>query len=232
MKHNRFKLIIIILFVAIVPYSLQAQVTIGTDNPPEKAALLDIKTQNGGPTGGVTSDAGGFVLPRVVLDNISELTVFPGITQSDADYAEQKLRHKGMMVYNITADLSKNIEEGIYFWTGSKWEKGSLKQRINFFYMPSIIIPTTTTGTQTIDLYQHYVSQFASPKVVSDGAPTQIPFFVNRRDLYYYVTEYDTDVFDEAGPFSIDADGILTYTVKAAPTDGTSYINIVFVVKY
>lgn len=232
MRHNLFRILLFILFTVLVSGSLHAQVTIGTDNPPEKAALLDIKTQNGGASGGITSDKGGFVLPRVELDNISELTVFPGITQSDADYAEQKLRHKGMMIYNITADLSKNIEEGIYVWTGAKWEKAALKQRINFFYMPSIIVPTTTTGTKTIDLYQNYVQQFASPKVASLGAPAQIPFFVNREDLYYYVTEYDTDVFDESGPFSIDAEGILTYTVKNPPTDGTSYINIVFVVKY
>lgn len=214
-------LVSVFLFAKI---ELNAQVTIGAGLEPEKAALLDLKTKDGG-EGLETTDSGGLLLPRVTIDNINELTVF--LNSSDADYEEQKRRHTGLAVYNITPNHENNIEKGVYIWNGSRWEKGAYRKRANFFYMPSIIIDTSTIGEKTpIDLYKLYKDQFESPAVASANAPDQIPFFVKPRDLFYYITDYDKNVLEN---ISITEDGVMSYSVKAQ-SDESSYINIVLVV--
>lgn len=223
------KSLLLLLFVLTFTFNLRGQVTIGSGENPEKAALLDIKTKNGG-EGLTSSDTGGVLLPRVELNNVNEFNIFTGVKTTDPDYELQKKRHKGLAVYNIKSDYNSNLEEGIYVWNGVKWEKPIYK-RVNFFYMPSIKIDTSTTGDKTpIDLYQAYKDQFLSPKVKSLNAPTWIPFFVNRNELYYYITDFDESVFDK-NKLAIDSDGIMNYSILNPTTDGSSYINIVFVVK-
>jgi len=234
MNKYYFKLLFVGIAIVLTSTHLQAQVTIGAGDPPEKAALLDIKTKDGGSTGDITSEGGGILLPRIKISDITDLSQFNGISGLNTD--EQKERHKGLLVYNMQENLANNIEKGIYVWNGDFWEKAAFRNRVNFFYMPSIPIVATSLGTKTVDLYNEYFSQFNNPKVVSRNAPAKIPVFLNKSDLYYYITGYDTNVFqadDGTGNiFSISEDGVLTYTVKSLPTDGSSYINIVFVVKY
>ncbi|WP_298487279.1 hypothetical protein, partial [uncultured Maribacter sp.] len=103
------------------------------------------------------------------------------------------------------------------------------------FYPPSIEVDASTTGTQTIDLYAQYTAQFGTPLRGSTGAPTAVPTY-GATELYYYVTYADPTVFDTTsttGPTAmvITADGKLTLTVDAPPTDYNSLINVVFVVK-
>ncbi|MBK1442210.1 hypothetical protein JHJ32_19595 [Parapedobacter sp. ISTM3] len=110
---------------------------------------------------------------------------------------------------------------------------------VRFFYMPSIAFDTSTpnpTGPRyTKNLYDEYIKQFRNPvtptpnpiPVRSDGAPREIPYLPNATDLYYYVTYYDTDVFDD---LEISADGELRYRV-IGPGTPTSFMNIVFVIK-
>ncbi len=96
------------------------------------------------------------------------------------------------------------------------------------FYPPSIAVDASTTGTlRTLNLYTQYTAQFATPAVASAGAPAAIPTYA-AGDLYYYVTYYDTSVFDNV---SVDASGVMTYDVIAQPADYNSLINVVFVVK-
>jgi hypothetical protein len=110
-----------VLLVAMMP--VYAQVTIGSGNPPERAALLDLKTQT--PDGdNVTSDQGGFVLPRVKL--VDPETFEPFILTTDAGWQsptsrdELKRLHTGLQVYNLTAN--NDFKPGIYFWDGSRWK--------------------------------------------------------------------------------------------------------------
>uniref|UniRef100_UPI003F5CEC4B hypothetical protein n=1 Tax=Flagellimonas lutimaris TaxID=475082 RepID=UPI003F5CEC4B len=97
------------------------------------------------------------------------------------------------------------------------------------FYPPSIAIDASTNGTFNLDLYQEYIDQYGSPTIGSTGAPSAIPTYA-RTDLYYYVTYADPTVFD-TGSMSIDANGNLSYTVQAQPSDYNALINVVFVVK-
>lgn len=106
---------------------------------------------------------------------------------------------------------------------------GSIRGLANWFYMPSINIPTEPIGTgKEINLYQEFVKQFQTPKVKSEAtAPAIIPNLPAATDLYYYITDYDEAVLENV---SVDANGKMKYDVKAAPTE-TSYINIVFLLK-
>lgn len=131
--------------------------------------------------------------------------------------------------------------------TGKPTWKNAEKVTPRFFYMPSVLFDTRQTGTGlTRDLYQDYVNQFSgeNPYDVAHGAngssvpytggiissdPTNRPKIAvfEKEELVYYITYYDTDVFDIVG---IDEDGVLTYSIigNAKPS---SYMNIVFVIK-
>ena len=223
-----YKSFILLLFIVVFPASIFGQVTIGSGGDPEKAALLDIKTQSASVLGGATTNTGGLLLPRVELQSISELAPFPVISESN--YQDEKKKHKGLMVFNIAEVPSQNLEIGVYVWDGDKWNKGAGKSgRRDFFYMPSIPIQTSQNVTidAPIDLYGLYKEQFSNPKVKSTNAPNSILYYTQPTDLYYYVTDYDESVFENV---LITVDGKLTYDV-ISPSTSCSYMNIVFVTK-
>ena len=114
---------------------------------------------------------------------------------------------------------------GFYYYNNSisKWIGLSMPK---FFYMPSILFDTTTLGAKTKDLYQLYYDQFTAPQVSSTGASGKIPV-LDKNDLEYYITYYDSSVFTNV---TIDATGILNYTISNNATEA-SFMNIVFVVK-
>ncbi len=97
------------------------------------------------------------------------------------------------------------------------------------FYPPAIAVVANTIDTDlTIDLHQQYLNLFESPAISSTSAPGAIPTY-DQDELYYYITDYDTDVFEN---ITIDDNGLMEYDVKAVATSDTcSFINVVFVVK-
>jgi hypothetical protein len=119
-----------------------------------------------------------------------------------------------------------------------------------FFYMPSIIVPTSNaqlnqpgsgklagdtfndaTRQGSISLYGRYAAQFGTTGTLtqpsSPGAPV-LPV-LPASALHYYITWYDTNIFTVV---NVDAAGLMTYTV-ATGADVTigSFMNIVFSVK-
>ncbi len=96
------------------------------------------------------------------------------------------------------------------------------------FYPPALVIDASTTGTGfTIDLHDEYLTRFGMPAVSSTGAPTAIPTYAED-ELFYYVTDFDSNVFSGV---QIDANGMMTFNVDTVPTDNCSVMNVVFVVK-
>ncbi len=164
--------------------------------------------------------AKGLLLPRLALEKTTLAAPLTAHVQ-------------GMTVYN-TATV-EDVKPGFYYNDGVKWSKmvTTDDKAVKFFYMPSITFDTSQDRlAQTKDLFTEYKNQFAlatpGHHVISAGAPTAgIPYFATATELYYYITEYDTAVFSN---ISINANGVMTYDVKAATTD-CSLINIVFVVK-
>lgn len=225
------KLAVLLLMFLIVGGmgAVSAQVTIGSNNPPDENALLDLKQESDG------SSSKGLLMPRVALEA--------------TNLAKPLTTHiAGMTVYNTATSPSGVLPEnyvspGFYYNNGSKWERLYLSAS-NWFYMPSIPIDVSTSGTFSRDLYLEYRKQFddsldsqtdpdTSPLpgtqlVKSPNAPN--PFTTNfaADKLHYYVTGYDNTVFSN---LSIDADGKLTYTVNSDNVTAATYMNIVFVVK-
>lgn len=103
------RLLYISIILALLMPVMHAQVTIGSDNPPHKGSLLDLKQKE---QAGENAK-GGLALPRVELRSATELTV-------GGDESKKK-EHKGLVVYNVanTGDLS----EGTYCWDGEKWKR-------------------------------------------------------------------------------------------------------------
>ncbi|QLE00618.1 hypothetical protein HX109_03225 [Galbibacter sp. BG1] len=96
------------------------------------------------------------------------------------------------------------------------------------FYPPSIALDASSTGPKPdVNLYADYVDQYGTPMIASGGAPAAIPTYA-ANELYYYITYYDQDVFENV---SVSSTGVLSYSVKAVPSDYNSLINVVFVVK-
>lgn len=120
MKVNIYLRLISVILSLSLPACLFSQVVIGTDKAPVKGAILDVKTTT--PTPGntdpdkiETSETGGIVLPRVVLQALNTLDPFVA-DPSDTDV--QKL-HTGLVVYNVNE--SGNLKKGIYCWDGTQW---------------------------------------------------------------------------------------------------------------
>lgn len=202
------KIYFLLFFVAFLAVNAKAQVTIGSEDAPEDGAVLELKSSNL-----------GFLLPRVPLQGLSSAAPLPSHV-------------RGMVVFNTTNSPSDTLQVGLYYDTGSKWERISTATPITtdkWFYMPSIAIETSSPNpSETVDLYQSFVDQFANPTAKSDpNAPNLLIAIPKATDLYYYVLGYDPDVFSN---ISITADGKMTYSIIGPATDAT-FLNIVFVEK-
>lgn len=213
---------------------VNAQVGIGTNDP---KATLDVTAVNS--SGNITTTE-GVLIPRVDRERAQSMDV---VEKSTMIYVNS-------IVTGTQTGKAINIDtEGFYYFNGTNWVKlaSSTSASTQFFYMPSIIINTSTTATGLKrNLHAEYVAQFtgktfvldndggtvdgntASTKFIkSDGAPVAIPNVPSATDLYYYITDYDTT---SLANLSIDANGVLTYDVIGLGTD-YSFVNIVFVVK-
>ena len=189
----------IFLLMSLLPAitSLFAQVGINTLDPNSSAALDIVSTDK------------GILIPRMT-------TIQKNAINTPAE---------GLIVYDTTL---KCIAQNAGTTASPAWVCLAAKDAQNsFFYMPTIAIDTSvaTTG-KNIDLYDEYKKQFTAPKK-NPSAPVNIPYFANRTDLHYYITNYDEAVLANV---SIDNNGVMTYDVKAE-SDYDSFMTIVFVIK-
>lgn len=97
MKMKKVFGLMLTLFV-LASVSVNAQVTIGSQDEPHPAAVLDLKS--------TTTPGKGLLLPNVEITSLSTFG-FSG----DASKAA------GMIVYCPGA----NVTQGVYVWNGSKW---------------------------------------------------------------------------------------------------------------
>lgn len=224
------KSLLLILLIMIIHNDVIAQVTIGSGVPPHDDALLDLKENSGG------TATKGLLLPRVAL--------------TDASLPAPMINHvAGMTVYNTAVSptdgsvtVGNYVSPGFYYNDGSRWQKLYLGTK-NWFYMPSIVIDVTASGTFERDLYLEYRKQFedgvdssvpndspvaGTPLVKSPDAPNPFTKIFDADELYYYITGYDTSVFSN---LTVTATGKLLYTVDADEVTDATYMNIVFVEK-
>lgn len=99
-----------------------------------------------------------------------------------------------------------------------------------FFYMPSLYLDISPSNNGTKDVYQEYITQFGTPKVVnpSAGSNAKLPI-IPAKELNFFITYYDEVVFENV---SITDSGVLSYKVKTnAVVTGKTFLNIVLEVK-
>ena len=213
------KIYLFLLFVSVFAINANAQVTIGSSDVPERGTVLELK-----------SDTLGFLPTRVAL-----------VSLSNPDLNPIKVNVDGMVVYNLTTDLGEGLQPGLYCNDGTRWMRLSTSSfKENWFYMPSIvveIIPTPENEADlTIDLYGEFLKQLGDDQntkvVASTGTPNAPPKVLSTvpaaTDLYYYITDYDDNVFDIK---SISDGGLMTYRIKDEPATDATFLNIVFVEK-
>jgi len=211
------KIIILAGFFALASItSLNAQVTIGTNQEPDKDAVLELITPENNK---------GFLPPRIPLvapHNPSPLSTHV----------------PGMVVYNTTI-LKDSLQKGLYVNNGTQWVQINQTPYLSpvWFYMPSFPIATSKAGTFNIDLWSEYNRQFnnlATGSIIasSDAAALKpLPKVYAANELNYYVTGYDNTVFSG---LTITPSGVLNYTITdagVANVSDSTYMNIVFVVK-
>ncbi|GAB6012537.1 hypothetical protein [Viscerimonas tarda] len=170
--------------LALIVSNIQAQVTIGMETSPARAALLELKTQeaanppDANNDANVTSTRGGLLLPRVKLMNPA--TLEPFISVSDTDWVDSirtriKELHAGLTVYNLTDDAA--FKSGFYTWNGRRWIRAGsfslatgngLWQTNGVFRLGGILTKPTT-----IDHDQHSFS-LSGAGAVDAGVPVHL----------------------------------------------------------
>ncbi|WP_029902851.1 hypothetical protein [Prevotella sp. 10(H)] len=169
-------LAILLFFSTTVAYS---QVTVGSAHAPAEGALLDLKEQLPD-TDNVTAKNGGLLLPRVKLYNTTSMYNFMTDTLS-ADYVNQKKLHTGLIVYNINADPTKNLEIGIYQWNGTKWLP--IKEDNGGGASPWNEVGTTSPATDNLkDAYLRAKVVVNGPTIASIYSPADAMLTVMDKD--------------------------------------------------
>jgi len=207
------RIIYLLLFVLVFAINSNAQVAIGTDAAPVEGAILELKSSNL-----------GFLPTRVELTQLSRPEPLPAHVE-------------GMVVFNTKVSETDTLQAGLYYNTGTRWMRLSVASPTTpvdastWFYMPSIVFDVSVIGTGfTVDLYAEFIKQFKTPgPAVKSSADAPDLLFVTPKatDFYYYILDYDKDVFDN---IVVTTDGKMTYDVKDKATDAT-FLNIVFVEK-
>ncbi|NDW11255.1 hypothetical protein D0T56_16560, partial [Dysgonomonas sp. 520] len=150
------------LFLATILFAsgyICAQVTVGSDIPATRAALMELKTQQ--TTGKVTSvidDAnitstqGGLLLPRVKL--VDAQTLEPFISKTDTEFVNNtnSLKEKlaGLMVYNLYSNGS-TLYPGVFTWNGSEWNSADVNPAIASILEQPKPFTFYEQGTETVE---------------------------------------------------------------------------------
>ncbi|MDH6357556.1 hypothetical protein [Parabacteroides sp. PF5-9] len=238
MKRIQFVLLLVVIAGTVPAWG---QVTVGSGIEPERAALLELKTQ-APDVNNVTSKKGGLGLSRVSL--VSIMTLEPFISTSDVDWINNdvtkiKEKHAGLVVYNLTT--TNGFKKGVYVWNGTKWTpiSGGTGGEKRYFYVPSfnIPLPTPSSTEHIFDLYAEYKKQFTksgNTTFLSNNTQlTRIPSpesdaLYDPADLDYVITYYDDRVLQVT---ALTDDGKMKYKVLSQSTSSASFLNVVFVVK-
>lgn len=140
-RMGKIKTVLFFLNVCLALFAVQidAQVTIGSTQKPNKGALLDLKQE--------TVTTKGLGMPRVQLKEANKLTIGDKVI---ADEDNAWAQHTGLIVYNINKCFEKG-GNGLYVWDGSLWQKLSGSN----MYSDALYLPNSynvTPGTTKVDI--------------------------------------------------------------------------------
>ena len=117
--------------------SLSAQVRIGGNTEPNKAAILDLNADND-PT--PAANKGALALPRVSLSD-------------DGTALNGEVPSPGMLVYNTNAAMTGGNGAGIYYWNAAKWVKISGDSEAAFNVTAELDDDYTATAANDLILF-------------------------------------------------------------------------------
>lgn len=125
-KTKTFVYLFIVFVCLVLTESTTAQVTIGSNIPPEGGSVLDLK-EFAAKSENQTSEK-GVILPRVLLTNKNELYPMYWNSSTNSELTEYtnnktvlKRKHVGTTVFNVTN--SGDFVIGVHTWTGNEWRK-------------------------------------------------------------------------------------------------------------
>lgn len=229
---NKFKYCILLFSFICVSNVMFSQVGINTENP---AATFDIVAGNTG-----ASTAEGFIAPRLTGAQLASKNAQYGLAQdativyvTDADpAAANKTRNvtsAGYYFYDAKANNGSGANSGL--WTPLSGDK---RQQ---FYMPSVVLPTNgsnlpdatnysySNGTFTVNLFDIYRKQYATPQVKSLSSAT-LSVGATAANFDYFVLYFDPAVFSSV---DVSASGQLSYTLVSNYTiSEKTFMNIMF----
>lgn len=110
----RKKTILLFCYIFFLSGMLQAQVTIGSHQAPNKGALLDLKENADG------TSTRGLCLPRVKLEDVRSLK--PALPTHVIGTPDEE--HTGLVVYHVSGEAKPQcatIPDGLYVWNGIEW---------------------------------------------------------------------------------------------------------------
>jgi len=190
---------------------LTAQVSVGSLEPPVPGSLLQLKTINDDVSKGDFNATKGLGLPRVVLVKKNELQPMYTALEAAALTADQKMAHKGLIVYNLTEDDNEGLALGLNFWDGEKWTS---LQNAKGNAIAQILC-------SQIKVYGNYVrgKQTTPQEVIS------IPVDVSKIGVYSIIVNAmkggasNGYSFSGSGEFLFPGTQIVTLTAQGSPTE-------------
>jgi hypothetical protein len=249
MKINQLKATIVLAALILTCLNAKAQVTIGSQDNPQKGVLLELKTKEANNPKKVTDDenvtvdrtGGGLLLPRVKLESKNTLDPFIDSQNTQEWTDNAKLTHAGMVVYNL--NTLNGFQQGLYVWNGSEWSEvnGGVENSADterYISIPSFNIELKGLGDNTCNLYDEYAKQFNlnfndTSQKSSNSSLNIIPShksgrLYNPEELDYVVTYYDNRIIDIK---NMDEKGNIDFEVLSLDMDANSFINVILVVK-
>jgi hypothetical protein len=183
----------LILFACFFSFAVRAQVTIGSEMAPEEAALLQIKENEPNSPGYATGER-GILLPRVELNDLSDITLISSSADPDKIAALT-----GLLVYNVSK--KEEMEEGIYEWDGNEWvQLEILSEKEGAYTKKSVesVLSGNLDENKTVVSIGRFSFRFSSgkmPQCKMDIAPSineEIGYHIARfwdKDGYFYQTQ-------------------------------------------
>jgi uncharacterized protein (TIGR02145 family) len=152
--------------------SVNAQVTIGSNQEPHGGAVLDLSKANG--------NSIGFLLPRISLENITVWQI-----------GGEKAAGIGMMVYNINDKIVGGIGSGIYIWNGSTWTPIKSNDCSNVTDYEGNTYLAAQFGAAGCWMTENLRSKVYS----SDGTPLPVGFDAKVASKFYYYPGANEQIF-------------------------------------
>jgi len=123
----KLRQITLLFFVMFCYLSVKGQVTIGSDQEPNSASILDLKEFT--PDSSNANSKKGLAFPRVILTDLDNLypmfesPLAPGSPTNEYSSNKNDIdeKHTGLLVYNVNNDLCNGFKEGLYVWNINRW---------------------------------------------------------------------------------------------------------------